>query len=397
MPSKNSPPTWYEKISNFERIIRCSSCGTSLTQYGRPEIPRGWRTAGKKADVVCPVCSDPTLRARRKAAQEQEKSFDRDKFYEAQEDEQHSWSEQRFYKTMLSLFRPDRKSDEPLRPPFYKNRPLSEEEFQECQLQYAVRELQRILSSWKGDPLRKNPDWRATRVFAEIHDLVERGYRGRAYRKLSQTPQGKVNAEKAHELWKLAGKALFAGTGETQTRLKRKLRAALRGRPTQLTRLCLKFLDVLPQKRARLSPMELFMPQRVKGQNGESVPVSLSVLEYRATRQFLWVFLRKEANYGIADQKNLACQRGSTENPKISLRDPSVTDTDLQEQGRILWKSYPYLKRWNGTDPLGVEQIKKGLQNSRMADKETALKFGKVEASTLRKTISLLRPRKPQS
>lgn len=273
-------------------------------------------------------------------------------FDRAKAEERQAWSPRSFYRTMRDLFR-TRPGEKPVSPPFYQNRPLTEEEVEVCQKKYVEYQLseERSLRVRRPSrvPRRSDRQAQADILFSRIHEMVGTDLpvghptQEAAQQRAAQWSQAADQKRKGWEIWKLAGRALFADTACKQSRARRALRVKLQGRPTTLTRLCREFLRVLPPRTtAEVGAWELF----VGGRNDPAM------LEYRAERQFLWAFLKHEAKEG-----------------------------DPEEVAQDLAQAYPYLK-------LTSQQISRGLTNSHQADDETAKKFGLASGESLRSILS---------
>ena len=296
------------------------------------------------------------------------------------------WSRRRFYRTMLYIFR-QRSGDKPVEPPFYEKRPLTAKEFQEAQAQYVRHAFSEELTKAPGitpppmEELRLLPPGiypdpghsvEAGVLLHRIHRLagfdlpVGHPTRGAAQERAARWDQASAQDRKRWELFQLAGVVYFADTAEKQSRARKELRARLSGRPTPLTQLCRDLLKVLPQAKAKIGWKEKFLTRHTKD---TSRPDVLGLVYYRAERQFVWNFLRKEV-------------RAFEETKSLKLVPPKR----LRVLAYDLCEAYPYLR-------LTVEEIHRGLTNLRQADEETAKRFKLRSPGVVRSILSQSRQR----
>jgi len=222
------------------------------------------------------------------------------------------WSRKGFYKTMLRLFRITEEKDgvekrvkQPVDPPFFLNRQLTEKEFinaQQMYVQGCINEhIERLPTAGKPD----SPD--RTRWPPGIKD---------------------------RKIWRVLGYMYFAKTKTKQAEAFSAIKKLAKSGPVKL--------------RPLLKAARLATPQVRRKLDGTDI---LDLVHYRAKRQFIWNFLRKEAE---ADSGRL----------------------ERTEAARFLSKPYQYLN-------MTEQQIKEGLENPHQADDDTAMKFD-ISKSTIR-------------
>ena len=257
------------------------------------------------------------------------------------------WSPRGFYKTMLFLFRnrpdPNTQKPIPLPPPFYLNRPLTQEEWQACSRQYAAHYAQRLFTksqeAWtrtpsqkKAKPTKTKPD--NTQGLEILDDLLHDG---------PQTRWPGLSWSDRWKYYKAVGQFLFANSKPVQQAARKRLKElAMTATATTLRTALSQVAHTRIQVKNRFP---LIQPP-------PGGPTSIyDIRLYHGERQFLWAFLRKEAG---SPQKASKAER-----QEIADRISSKLIKD---------EHYPYLK-------MNAETISKGLVNPRQADHDTAEKF----------------------
>lgn len=233
------------------------------------------------------------------------------------------WSPRRFYNTMRKIFRPVRENPTCLVViPFHLNRPLLSKEFRGCAEHYITARrkeyLARLFSSQQG----RRPQSPKSEQWPDLEGLG-----------LSQ-----------EEFWNYEtplAQLYFAETKQAQAQARRQARGLAQRGPIRARQMLKNVVLKTPQAKRRFSGLEL-----------------LKLVEYRAERQFVWAFLRKESEM----QKN---------DIKKSLRGSTTED---------LARAYWYLR-------LRPQDIANGLRCSYQADKDTAEEFG-ISASAVRSLLS---------
>ena len=234
---------------------------------------------------------------------------------------QEDWSPGRFYKTMQYLFRPDRENPYSLvKIPFYLNWKLSGKKFRACAEHYIMARHEEYFARLMHQvrpPQRPGPErW---------PDLNGLG--------LSQ-----------EESWKrqiLLRRLDFAETKQTNAQARRQVRMLAQRGPIRARQMLKDAAQKIPPAKRQFSNFELLR----------------LVVPYRAERQFVWAFLRKEADV----------QRNVMRNLRV----------DVTKQ---LAEAYRYLR-------LTPQEIADGLGNSYQADKDTAEEFG-ISENSVRSLLS---------
>ena len=230
-----------------------------------------------------------------------------------------NWSSKEFYKTMCFVFRSklDRskciKCSQSVDPPFFLNRPLEEKDFINAQQMYVMEQMHAHI-----EKLMKT----SSKLQTEFPD-----------------PERWPECIKDMEIMRAFGELYTAQSKPKQEKARVKVRnLAMRG-PS-------KYRTLLRVARAKT-------PQAKNLLDGIDI---LHLVKYRAKRQFLWQFLRKEAE---------------AESGRLERSDAASHLTD----------KYKYLG-------LTEEQIEKGLKNPNQKDDDVAEEFhisGKTAHSLLTK------------
>jgi hypothetical protein len=244
------------------------------------------------------------------------------------------WSRRRFYKTMQHIFRPDRQNQGSLdETPFYlRKKPLSEDEFEACAEHYIMAERKkyhaRLVNRQQDRPPQSpNPDrWPDLKNLGLLQD----------------------------EFWKFEiplGQLFFAETKQQQKQARQRINVLAQRGPNEVRQAIAKARRSIPQARRTLSGRDRF-----------------DLFDYRAKRQFLWIFLRYESEWEKGQKK-----------------EGKSFDRTVQE----LVKAYSYL----GLTPATIAE---GLRDPHQADKDAAKKFPilKIKASSSVRSLlnrSLLR------
>lgn len=242
---------------------------------------------------------------------------------------------------MRYLFRPIRENPDSLATiPFHLNRSLSKDEFKACAAQYSwarrTEYLARVISSQQGQrPQRPKP-----KQWPDLHGLG-----------LSQA-----------EFWKyeIAIRQLyFAETKQQQQQATERIKALAKQGPNKVREALANARSSMPQAKRTLSGRQRF-----------------DLFDYRAKRQFLWIFLRAESQWGKGELK------------KIKESDDAVQTLAL---------NYSYLGELKGFDDFTsatiTDKIAKGLRDPHQADTDAATHFThvkhlKISASSVRSLLS---------
>lgn len=247
---------------------------------------------------------------------------------------------------MQYLYRTDRENPDSLvEIPFHQNRPLSDAEFKACAEHYSMarREeyLARLLSSQHG----RRPQNPTPKQWPDLEGL-------------GLSPEELWNYTKARLQLELAE------TKQQQKQARKWVNALAKKGPNKVRQALAKARGSILQAKRILSGSNRF-----------------NLFDYRAKRQFLWIFLRKESQWG-----------------KEELKEIKESDVDVQ----ALVKAYSYLAEINDfedlicpkKDPtlippkvLDLATIAAGLRSPHQADKEAAKKFG-IKASSVRSLLS---------
>jgi hypothetical protein len=255
----------------------------------------------------------------------------------SEEAEEKKWSPKRFYRHMRFRFRLHRDCEDPNNPPdpedtnnnrvfvpLHKYRLLSLDEFEGCQQRYVYarqrKHLKRMDQAQKGRALQHpSPDrW---------PDLQDRGLDPALYDHCE------------HAL----GCLYFVDTKDQRAQASGVVKALATRGPIWLRRALKIAVSATPRTKRTISGFAIF-----------------KLVAFRAKREFLWTFLRHEANW-TGDQQN--------------------TPAALMDAARTLATVYKYLN-------LTADDIAKGLNCLSQADQDTADEFGLKSASSVRFLIS---------
>lgn len=255
------------------------------------------------------------------------------------------WARKSVYQLLLFIFRP-RPGKQPVTPPFLKNRPLTEAEFQGAQELYVLqrrRRRDRFADPIVGDPVTADTTGDSVQHDELQHDVRER----KKARDLSKVFQffdqsAKSGDWKAHEF---IGKAMFASKQERQRLRKQaiKEKTFISG-PLERRKFLAAAWRALPQAKNRFSPLEV-----------------TRIAAFRRGREFLWALL-------VGEARALARDQGS------------FTTAGAPAQADTLAQHYPYLG-------LTADQIRAGLEHlDKQADLDTAAEF-QISPSYVRRLL----------
>ena len=236
---------------------------------------------------------------------------------------QEDWSPRRYYKTMQYLYRPNRQDPDSLvKIPFHLNRPLLPAEFWACAEQYCMARSNEYLTQLSSRPHGRPLQNRKPGCWPDLHGL---GLSPKAFWKY-EIPLRRFD---------------FAESRQQQGPARCQVKKLATSGPIRVRQMLKNFVQKTPQAKRQFSSREL-----------------LKLVEYRAERQFVWAFLRKESDV-----------------QKDEMRKPL-----RGEATKTLAAAYRYLR-------LKPQEIVDGLRYPSQADKDTAEEFG-VSESSVRSLLS---------